>query len=91
MAAAAGRGCHAAARVVIVALVSVRIVKNVFSSSGRRSPAKRAAAAPPPPSSPLQRPGQAGDENTPPPLRIAPQAPAGNKGATRERVFFVTA
>jgi hypothetical protein len=39
----------------------------------------------------LQRPDQAGDENTPPPLRIAPQAPAGNKGATRERVFFVTA
>ena len=31
---------------------------------------------------------QAGDENTPPPLRIAPQAPAGNKGATRERIFF---
>ena len=43
------------------------------------------------PSSPLQRPGQAGDENTPPPLRIAPQSPTGNKGASRERVFFVTA
>ena len=68
----------------------VRIVFFLFSSSGRRAPAKRAAAAPPP-SSPLQRPGQAGDENTPPPLRIAPQAPAGNKGATRGRVFFVTA
>ena len=68
----------------------VSIVIFLFSSSGRRAPAKRAAAAPPP-SSPLQRPGQAGDENTPPPLRIAPQAPAGNKGATRERVFFVKA
>ena len=70
----------------------VRIIHFLFSEASFSSwaPAKRAAAAPPP-SSPLQRPGQAGDENTPPPLRIAPQPPAGKKGATRGRVFFVTA
>ena len=53
--------------------------------AGKESSSRR---PPPPSSSPLQRPGQAGDEKTPRPLRIAPQAPAGNKSATRERVFF---
>ena len=66
----------------------VSIVTFVFSSSGRRAPAKRAAADRRLFFSLLQRLGQAGDENTPPPLRIAPQALAGNKSATRERVFF---
>ena len=40
-------------------------------------------------SSPLQRPGQAGDENTPPPVRIAPQALAGKKRDARTLVFCV--
>jgi len=41
-----------------------------------------------PPSSPLQRPGQAGDENTPPPVRIAPQAPAGKKTRRANACFL---
>ena len=65
--------------------------KFVFFSSSW-APAKRAAAdRRAPPSSPLQRPGQAGDENTPPPVRIAPQAPAEKRTRRANACFFVAA
>ena len=58
---------------------------------GRHAPAKRAAADRRRILLLCSASAKPGTKKTPPPLRIAPQAPAGNKSATRERVFFVTA
>ena len=85
MAAAAGRSCHAAARVV-VALALKKIVVFFWAPRAGKESSRRAAAffsfAAPRPSR--------GRKHASPPSHCA-ASPHREKGATRERVFFVKA